>query len=222
VNCLLCDGAMAGAPGYLCPGDTAATLERLKAMAGLYVALGAFLAPGRRGSDHGGSTARVDAPLPVCEPVLDLRGPGGMVSILEDWRSALHEALGWSQPVPRGAFEERVRRAAKGLGDNVLWIGSSWPAAGDFAREIRDLHRDVTSIVAPSDRGRRLGNCPTIDESGAVCGAVLRLGEGESAATCRWCGASWAPELWPALRLAQQAAFSPASVAAAGVGPSRV
>jgi hypothetical protein len=181
VNCLLCDGAMAGAPGYLCPGDTAATLERLKAMAGLYVALGAFLAPGRRGSDHGGSTARVDAPLPVCEPVLDLRGPGGMVSILEDWRSALHEALGWSQPVPRGAFEERVRRAATGL-----------------------------------------GNCPTIDESGAVCGAVLRLGEGESAATCRWCGASWAPELWPALRLAQQAAFSPASVAAAGVGPSRV
>ncbi|MFJ2631086.1 hypothetical protein ACIO6U_03855 [Streptomyces sp. NPDC087422] len=170
-------------------------------MPGLYAALAAFLAPAGRRPELV-STRPVEAPLPVSGPVLDLRAPGGMVGTLEDWRSALHEALAWTQPVPRGSIEDRVKAAANGLHVNMLWIAASWPAAGDLAQEIRDLHRDITSITNPPERGHRAGNCPAL-YNGVLCGAVLRLPQGGSVITCTWCKATYPPATWAGLRAAQ-------------------
>ncbi|OII64611.1 hypothetical protein BJP40_19935 [Streptomyces sp. CC53] len=200
-DCLLCERNETD--GYLCPECTRATARRLDRMPKLYDALAAFLPPGARGSAQYGRTQAVDAPLPAYEPALTLRGPGGIVGILEDWRSAMHADRNWSAPDCSGLTERRVVRAARALSMNLDWVADSWPAAGAFAEEIRDLERDVASIVnppAPAERGRRLGACPAADPSGNICGAVLRHYPGEKAVTCRWCGCAFPPATWTGLK----------------------
>ncbi|TXS30747.1 hypothetical protein EAO71_20350 [Streptomyces sp. ms191] len=199
-TCGMCEGQLEH--GYLCPGDTQALAERLQRIPQLYRALGAFLQPAQRGN-HGGRTHPVDAPLPVDEHVLDLRGPGGMVTTLESWREALHDARRWPAPVARYELRDRVAAAAAGLQSSVDWIARYWPAAGDMAREIRDAHNAAASVVHPrlaEERGTRLGKCPAVDSSGAICGAILRHFPGQRAVTCKWCGCSFEPHEWAGLR----------------------
>ncbi|MCP9209308.1 hypothetical protein [Streptomyces cucumeris] len=204
MDCQLCERELHGdAAAHLCPGCTRATGERLDRMPKLYAALAAFLAPSGRRPELG-RTQAVDAPLPVAEPVLSLRGPGGIVGVLEDWRSALHADLGWSEPKPRGSIEDRITAAAAGLHTNVLWIASSWPMAGAFAEELRDLERSVLSVVNPPERTRRLGSCIALTADGSPCGAVLRVAHGVTEVRCRWCGTAWPPDTWVTLARAPQ------------------
>ncbi|MDX2538608.1 hypothetical protein PV437_36485 [Streptomyces scabiei] len=181
-----------------------ATARRLDRMPCLYGALAAFLHPGGRRPELGRSRP-AEAPLPICEPVFNLRGPGGMVGVLEDWRSAMQADRGWGEPAIGGTVERRIFRAARGLSQNLEWIATEWPMAGAFAEEIRDVERDVASIVNPRDpkeRPRRLGHCPTlIDE--VLCGAVVALHPGRTSVSCSWCGADWPPEKWLDLAAAQ-------------------
>lgn len=195
-QCGLCETPLQD--GYLCPGDTLGVVERLDRMPLLYTALAAFLHPGGRRPELGRST-RVHAPLPIVEPVLNLRGPGGIVGILEDWRSAMQADRGWGQPAVRGDTEQRIRRAARGLSMNLDWIAASWPMAGPFAEELRDLERSVLSIVSPPESSLRLGNCPAVFEDGVICGAVLRVPHGTVKVECRWCNTVYPPESWLSL-----------------------
>ncbi len=185
--------------GYLCPGDTLALAERLERMPRLYEALAAFLHPGGRRPEYGRSRP-AEAPLPICEPAFNLRGPGGIVGVLEDWRSAMQADRGWGEPAIEGNVERRIFRAARGLSQNLEWIAASWPMAGAFAEEIRDVERDVASIVDPPERSLRLGNCPAVYEDGVVCGAVLRVPAGTADVSCRWCGCQYGPDTWLELR----------------------
>jgi LSD1 subclass zinc finger protein len=203
-DCGLCERELHGsAQAYLCSGCTRATGERLDRMPRLYVALAAFLQPGGRRPELGRARG-AEAPLPVSEPVLNLRGPGGIVGILEDWRSAMQADRGWGPPAVTGTTEERVRTAARGLSLNLEWIASSWPMAGAFAEEIRNLERSVLSVVDPSERTRRLGNCIELMANGSQCGAVLRVAHGATEVRCAWCGAVWPPETWTTLARLQQ------------------
>ncbi|MCM2580474.1 hypothetical protein [Streptomyces meridianus] len=204
-ECGLCEREVHGeATCHLCPGCTRVTSERLTRMPEVYDALAAFLQPGGRRPELGRAT-RVDAPLPIVEPVLNLRGPGGIVGVLEDWRSALHADLEWSEPQLSGTVPDRIARASKGLRDNLLWIASSWPMAGAFAEEIRDLERDAVSIVNPPEKALRLGNCPAVYEDGVPCGAVLRVPAGTARVECRWCHTVYPPATWSALASGQWA-----------------
>lgn len=203
-DCGLCEHELRGdSEAYLCPGCTRATGERLDRMPTLYIVLAAFLAPAGRRPELG-RTQGVEAPLPVSEPVLTLRGPGGIVGVLEDWRSAMQADRGWGAPAVTGTTEERVRAAARGLSLNLEWIASSWPTAGAFAEEIRDLERSVLSVVAPPEQTRRLGNCVELLADGSQCGAVLRVAHGATEVRCAWCGAVWPPETWTTLARLQQ------------------
>lgn len=197
MNCGLCDRK--AADGYLCVGCLRRTDDNLAALPGLYDALLRFLQPGRTG-DHGGRRTTREAPLPVAELPLTMRGPGGMVGVCEDWRSALHCDLGWTEPKPRGTYEDRLARAVRGLRNNILWIGSSWPPAGAFAEEIRDLVLGAKSIVDPPEPTLRIGECAALLPDGSVCGAVLRVPAGVTEVSCKWCGAEYPPSLWLALR----------------------
>lgn len=195
-SCGLCERDLPD--GYLCPGCTRGAAERLDRAPLLYTALAAFLHPGGRRPELGRS-ARVEAPLPIVEPVLNLRGPGGIVGILEDWRSAMQADRGWGEPAIRGNTEDRIKAAARGLSLNLEWIASSWPMAGPFTEELRDLERSVLSIVSPPDASLRLGNCPAAFEDGVICGAVLRVPHGTTKVECRWCNTAYPPESWLAL-----------------------
>lgn len=207
-SCGLCDRDLEA--GYLCPGCTLGTARRLDRAPKLYEALAAFLHPGGRRPELGRSRP-TEAPLPIAEPAFNLRGPGGIVGVLEDWRSAMQADRGWGQPAIVGNTERRIVVAARALSLNMDWIVSSWPMAGAFAEEIRDLERDVASIVNPRDpaeRPKRLGPCPAVLEGvggeDALCGAVLLLRPGQTLVSCSWCGASWGPDRWVLLALAQK------------------
>lgn len=202
-SCGLCERGLEH--GYLCPGCTLGTAQRLDRVPRLYEALAAFLHPGGRRPELGRSRP-TEAPLPIAEPVFNLRGPGGIVGVLEDWRSAMQSDRGWGEPVITGPIERRIAVAARALSINLDWIAASWPMAGAFAEEIRGLERDVASIVNPRDpeeRPRRLGHCPTLVDE-VLCGAVVALLPGRTSVSCSWCGAQWPPESWARLAGAQE------------------
>ncbi|MET9583634.1 hypothetical protein ABZY10_11040 [Streptomyces sp. NPDC006539] len=201
-TCLLCEQPDETG-GYLCPGCTKVTVVRLECLPDLYDGLLPFLAPsaavGQGRSGKGGP-----APLPVREEILDLRGPGGIVGVAEDWLSAVRLERGMRQLVPAGSIDGRLKAAASGLLANMPWIAVSWPSAGTFAEEIRDLTKSVRSIISPSaatERGTRIGNCPAQFEDGVICGAVLRLPPGERVVTCEWCQTSYPPACWTGLKV---------------------
>lgn len=199
IGCEIC-GELAETPLYLCRSCERHTADLLAAFPGLYRDLAEFL-PRSTSIGGGGSRRTVThSPLPLTEEPFVLRGPGGIVGVLEDWRTALHCDRGWTPPVLAGDTEARIRAAGTALSRSLRWIATEWPQAGQFAREIRDLHRGVTSITAPPERpGVRMGNCPAIWD-GVLCGAVLRMQRGESVIKCSWCTAEYPEALWGLLR----------------------
>lgn len=198
--CSLCEGDAEG--GYLCRGCTTATVGRLHCLPGLYSDLLPFLAPGS-GGPATRRAAAVSAPMPVSEIVLNLRGPGGIVGVVEDWVAAVRAARSMRPATPVGSVPTRLSVAVRELVGHMPWISVSWPDAGTFGEEIRNLDRDIASIVDPidrSDRGIRLGACPAVDVSGVVCGAVLRHRSGTKLVACEWCGCTYPPATWPGLK----------------------
>lgn len=199
--------------GYLCPGCTLATTERLNRMPKLWDALAAFLAPSSGGSPQYGRTHPAEAPLPVRENVLSLRAAGGIAGVLEDWRSAMQADRGWGTPAIPAAVDRRVAVAARALSLNIEWIAAAWPLAGEMATEVRNLERDVLTIVDPEDpeerrlrRGTRIGYCVAAFPDDEVCGAVLRSYPGEATLACRWCGTEYGPQDYLLLKQLQPAA----------------
>ncbi|MEW2177162.1 hypothetical protein AB0890_12635 [Streptomyces sp. NPDC005406] len=197
--CQLCEVALDD--GMLCVGCTKATRVRLEALPTLYRGLGVLLTPAG-GVGQGRSGKGGPAPIPVSLDVLDVRGPGGMVEPLESWVDAVRHDRGRPEHPHPGSPEGRVDRAVGELLGHMPWIAVSWPEAGDFAREIRELARAVSSMLRPpaADRGTRIGNCPAVDPSGALCGAVLRLAPGEKAVRCEWCDTCYPPYVWAQLK----------------------
>jgi len=199
-SCGLCEQQLEHS--YLCPGCTLGTARRLDRMPAMYEALAAFLHPGGRRPELG-RTRPTEAPLPIAEPALNLRGPGGIVGVLEDWRSAMQADRGWGEPATGGTIARRITVASRALSINLDWIAASWPMAGAFAEEIRALARDVGTIVDPPLPSMRLGNCPAVFEDGVVCGAVLRVPHGTATVQCSWCNTAYPPESWLALASGQ-------------------
>lgn len=197
-TCLLCDEHDA-LGGYLCPGCTKATVVRLECLPTLYEGLRPFLAPSSAVAQGRGGKGG-PPPLPVVESILDLRGV--MVATLEDWLSAVREERGMRQLSSRPGVDGRLAAAVSGLLAQMPWVASAWPQAGTFAEEVRDLARSVSSTIRSPEppRGTRIGNCPAVDPSGALCGAVLRLAPGEKAVRCEWCGNQYPPYTWAQLK----------------------
>lgn len=191
--------------GYLCPGHTLALAERLDRMPKIYEALAAFLTPAIGAAGERVSSGHAGSRLPVDEAVLDLRY-GGIVLILEGWRSDVQASRGWGEPAIEGTVERRVLAAARGLSINLEWIATSYPGAGDLAREVREIETAALSIVGVlPDRGRRIGQCVAVDTSGIVCGATLWHRPGEATLVCAWCQCRYMERDWLTLRSLQPA-----------------
>lgn len=189
--------------GYLCPGCTRALADRLNRMPRLYTALEPFLQPGTTGDHTGARTGRAEAPLPAAEHVLTLRGPGGIVGVLEDWHTAMQRDRMLTAPRFYGTIEGRISRASHALARNAPSLAVEWPAAGYLAREIRGVERDIESITGAIEqrpRGQRLGPCPAEYTDGSLCGAILCHHPGEQLVTCLWCGHTYPPGTWTQLR----------------------
>ncbi|MFD3777332.1 hypothetical protein [Streptomyces sp. NPDC058612] len=189
--------------GHLCARCRAATAGRLTRIPILYRLLEPALHPAAAPPSYG-RVRLVEAPLPVSLRVLSLRGPGGIVGILEEWRCAMQAARGWGRPALAGSIESRVHRAARGLEQNLAWIADSWAQAGLLATVLRRLDDEVTGIVCPPDtltfeRGTLLGPCPATTAPDTLCGATLRHYR-STGVTCRWCGTAYPSESWMDLK----------------------
>lgn len=200
-TCLLCEQPEPTG-SYLCVGCTKDTEVRVQALPSLNRGLAPFLAP-----VGGAATVRSGkggpAPLPVNEEILDLRGPGGIVGVAERWLDDVRRDRGGAVATPGGGVDARLQAAVDGLLANMPWIAVSWPNAGYFAKDIRDLVDSLRTIISPTpavSRGQRLGHCPATDPSGVLCGSVLRLAPGEKAVRCEWCGTAYPPYVWAQLK----------------------
>jgi hypothetical protein len=187
----------------LCHRCRAATHGRLRRMSALYRLLEPELQPSA-GAPTYGRVGLVEAPLPVSLRVLTLRGPGGIVGVLEGWWTKMQASRAGSAPAIRGTIEERVGTAAARLGFHLDYI-ATWTEGGTLATEIRRLDEQALEIVCPADtreRGERLGPCPAETSGGARCGAVLRYYRAYSpkTITCPWCTATYRPTDWADLK----------------------
>jgi hypothetical protein len=186
-------------PARLCAGCTGHLRECLNRLPGLYAALAAWLAPGGRRPEFGRSPA-AEAPLPLRQEVLDLRGPGGIVGVLEDWRAAIHDARSFTPPVPAGAIPARIDRAAQAIWQNTTWVSLEWEQAGALAVEIARLEARALAVINPRDPSTPIGPCPADLGDGVICGTVIRVPAGTQDVRCRGCGAIYPPSSWLNLR----------------------
>jgi hypothetical protein len=178
---------------YLCERDTVALAKRLDELPTLYTEVADCLVPRRSGWGEIVATRGAAGPRsPLDEDVLDTVNMARAGEVVRLWRVDV-QRVRWPQhaaPPPSGLPSD-CRWLAMELG----WIADHYPAAGDLAREVRELEGQARSIVGdPAPRPQRLGLCIAVtDDQGAVCGAVLtRLPNGP--VRCRWCGTAYRTE----------------------------
>lgn len=203
-SCGLCERDLEH--GYLCPGDTIALAERLDRLPALFEELAVHLVPRRSGFGEYVSSGPAGPRSPLNEDVIDLR-QGGIVLVLESWRADVQRVRWPSHDAPpaEGGMDRRVMVACRWLGMELEWIASEYPAAGDLAREVREMEGAALSIVGdPPPRPQRLGTCVAVDVEGVVCGAVIRRLPGQTRVRCSWCSYTYAtPQDWALLQLFQ-------------------
>ncbi|MFF5186441.1 hypothetical protein ACFY30_22140 [Streptomyces sp. NPDC000345] len=182
--CTLCEDQAGEA--YLCERDSHALAGRLADLPVLYAEVAECLVPRQRGWGDIVATKSAAGPRsPIDEDVIDTVNSVQAGEVLRLWRVDV-QRVRWPQhtpPAPAGLAAD-----CRWLGMELDWIAAEYPAAGDLAREIRDLERQARTIVGdPPPRPQRLGLCVAVtDDQGTVCGAVLtRLPGGP--VRCRWC-----------------------------------
>lgn len=186
-SCGLCEGDLEH--GYLCEGDARALAGRLERLPALFAELAAHLVPRRSGFGEHVSTGPAGPRSPLNEDVIDLR-QGGIVLVLESWRADV-QRVRWPNhgaPPAEGGIDRRVMAACRWLGMELEWIAAEYPAAGDLAREVREMEGAALSIVGePPPRPQRLGTCVALTGDGTACGAVISRLPGQARVRCRWC-----------------------------------
>lgn len=188
--CTLCEDETGGT--YLCERDTHALAGRLATLPGLDAELAEHLVPRCTGPAELVRSSSAGPRSPINEEVLDLIQSNHMAQVMESWREDV-QRVRWPQhspPPPAG-----LASACRWLAMELEWIVDHYPAAGDLAREVRELERQARTIVGdPPPRPQRLGLCVAVtDDKGTVCGAVLsRLPGGP--VRCRWCNTEYRTE----------------------------
>jgi hypothetical protein len=188
--CELCGDEAGGR--YLCERDTVKLAKRLADLPTLYAEVGECLVPRRGGWGEIVATKSAAGPRsPIDEDVLDTVNWGCAAEVTRLWRVDV-QRVRWPQhtpPPPPADLDADCRWLAMELD----WIAVEYPAAGDLAREVRELEGQARTIVGdPAPRPQRLGTCVAIDVEGVVCGAVINRMPGQTQVRCRWCGYTYA------------------------------
>lgn len=179
--------------GYLCERDTHALAGRLTQLPVLDSELSVHLVPGRTGPAEFVSASPAGPRSPINEAVLDELQNSRAREVVHSWRVDVQRER-WPQhspPPPAGLAAD-----CRWLAMELEWIAARYPAAGDLAREVRELEAELRSLVGdPPPRPQRLGTCVAIvDDEDTVCGAVISRMPGETVLKCRWCHCTYASE----------------------------
>jgi hypothetical protein len=183
-QCGLCEEPIA--TGYLCERDTVTLAKRLKELPALDAEMVECLVPRRSGPAEFVTAGSAGPRSPLDEEVLDLMQSNHIGEVVHLWRVDVQRER-WPQhtpPPPSGLAAD-----CRWLGMELAWIAVEYPAAGDLAREVRELEVGMRSIVGdPAPRPQRLGLCVAVDGEGVVCGAAIKRMPGQTRVQCRWCG----------------------------------
>ena len=197
-TCALCE-RVSVLDAYLCENCRLDTSDRLKALPVMYDELTLMLfRTAQRPADDGPRARATESPTPNLVG-MHLRD---QFAVLPSWRNALLDAMRRPGPVVTGDLGIRVVEAAQVLREHLAWAAKEWPAAGDFATEVRDLFNGIRTVAGEPELAARMGPCPT-QVDGKPCGAPLLLPDRESVVRCQWCGATYPPGVWLTLRQAQ-------------------
>lgn len=172
---------------YLCQRDAAKLAERLAELPTLYAEVGECLVPRRSGWGEIVATRGAAGPRsPIDEDVLDTVTWNGAAEVVHLWRVDVQRER-WPRHGPPPAAD--LNADARWLAMELEWIAEQYAAAGDLAREIRELERDARSVVGdPVPRPQHLGVCVAVtDAEGTVCGAGLSRLPGQTELRCRAC-----------------------------------
>lgn len=192
--CELCGDDAGGR--YLCERDTVKLAKRLADLPTLYAEVGECLVPRQYGWGEIVATRGAAGPRsPINEDVLDTVTWNGAAEVLHLWRVDVQRER-WPHHGPPPAAD--LSADARWLGMELDWVAAHYPAAGDLAREVRELEGQARTIVGdPAPRPQRLGTCVAIDGEGVVCGAAIKRLPGQTRVRCEWCGYTYAtPQDW--------------------------
>ncbi|WP_406365231.1 hypothetical protein [Streptomyces sp. NBC_00645] len=191
--------------GTLCGDCTLTTRDHLARLPRMWEDLEDWLTPEVRGiTQYGGRASKTEAPMPLDGDVLSLRGPGGIVGVLEDWHAAVRHARALPELPTPGALPRRVHAAADRLAAHIHFI-ALWEQGPTLALEIHRLVERVKDVLEPGrhdDKPTLLGTCIAVDPSGVVCGAEL-YADMTRTVQCDWCLCLYPPSQWLQLRALQ-------------------
>lgn len=172
--------------------------EQVTALPGLYRQLETALQPGRSGSNGGRSPSGRTAPLPVALLPLDLRGPGGIVSMLLGIEQRWRIALDWSMLPQRGGYEATLDGTAQFVTANLPWACDQYPEIAADLMLIGSLHAQATqAITGERDVRVPVGVCPVVNEdTGVACALPLKVSPWAPAIRCKGCGTQWRRDEW--------------------------
>jgi hypothetical protein len=173
--------------------------EQLTEIHSMYGQLRGKLVPALSTADNAGHVtgATRSAPLPVSLGALDLIAPGGIAtklqSIEDDWR----KTLGWTVAPFRGNAEQTLESVIPFLRNNLPWACSMYEDVSEDLKLIGILHRRTDAVIHGQREARvPVGYCPTVSDSGEVCGEGLRVSPWALQIRCNGCGTSWHRDQW--------------------------
>ncbi|MEU3620626.1 hypothetical protein ABZ725_51580 [Streptomyces sp. NPDC006872] len=187
MNCGLC-GRESG-PLYLCEWDTRSLDKRLTELPVLYREVAECLVPRRSGWGEIVATRGAAGPRsPINEDVLDTVTTVRTSEVVRSWRVDV-QRVRWPHHGPPAAAS--LEADCRWLAMELEWITAEYPAAGDLAREVRELEGQARVIVGdPPPRPKDIGQCiAVVNDDGTRCGAALTHTAGQSGITCRQCRA---------------------------------
>lgn len=189
--CELCGEETGGR--YLCQRHTVELAKRLDELPVLYAEVSECLVPRGHGWGEIVATRGAAGPRsPLNEDVLDTVNMARAAEVLQLWRVDVQRER-WPQHTspPPSSLSANCRWLAMELD----WIVDHYPAAGELARETRELETAARSIVGdPAPRPQRLGTCVAITAEGVVCGATVSRLPGQTRVRCKWCSYSYETE----------------------------
>lgn len=172
--------------------------EHVQQLPLLYRQLEAALQPGRTGGNAGRASSGRTAPLPVALQPFNLRGPGGIVSMLLGIEQRWRIQLDWEYLPQRGGYEATLAGCAQVIVNNLPWACDKYEDVAADLMLIASLHAQATSVVT-GERDVRvpIGTCPTVNEgTGVACSQPLKVSPWAPSIRCGGCGTQWRREEW--------------------------
>ncbi|MFD0405602.1 hypothetical protein [Kitasatospora sp. NPDC127116] len=171
--------------------------DQLQAMPDLYDQLARVLRPGAvtRNAGHVTGATRTP-PLPVSLQALNLRGPGGVVSVLMEIEQRWRIQLDWDHLPSRGGYEKSLAGTVKFLANNMRWACGDYEEIAYDLDTISSLHNQAQQTVT-GYRPRLIPvTCLAQYDDGTECGAQIRMDINRTSVLCLMCGTRWGRDDW--------------------------